>query len=155
MSDVWRSLAAASSLRWGRFRAVQMILCQCGVPAGCLRGEDGGVGAGEVEMSVQCFSLASCLARVRRGFGGLEFHFLVRILLRIAREESPPLVASFIRYIVSFVLPFSDHGWRFLPGTILIRILLRPSGCHSRCTSPREGLLGGLVRVRLCVGILW
>jgi hypothetical protein len=48
-----------------------------------------------------------------RILGGAEFHFLVRILLRIVREELSPFVTSFNRYEVSFVLPFRDHHWRF------------------------------------------
>lgn len=64
-------------------------------------------------MSCQLSSGVSCLAPVRRACGGAEFHFLVLILLRIAREELSPFVASFSRYEVSFVLPFRDHRWLF------------------------------------------
>ena len=91
----------------------QISFCQSGVFIGRLRGEDGGVEEGEVGMSCQLSSEVSCLAPVRRELGGAEFHFLVRILLRIAREELSPFVASFNRYEVSFVLPFRDHRWRF------------------------------------------
>jgi hypothetical protein len=65
-------------------------------------------------MSCQFSSVVSCFASVRHGLVGFEFHFLVRILLRIPREESSPLIVIFNRYEISFVLPFRDHRWRFL-----------------------------------------
>ena len=98
-----------SPFRWGLCVSVQMILCQSGMSVGRLCGEDGGVGEGEVGMSCQFSSVVSCFVSVRCGLGGLEFHFLFRILLRIAREESPPLIVIFSRSEVSFVLPFRDH----------------------------------------------
>ncbi len=80
---------------------------------GRLRGEDGGVEEGEAGMSCQFSSEVSCLAPVKRGLGGAEFHFLIRILLRIDREELSPFVASFNKYEVSFVLPLRDQRYRF------------------------------------------
>jgi len=73
--------------------------CQSGVSIGRLRGDGGGVEEGEAGMSCQLSSGVSCLAPVKRAFGGAEFHFLVLILLRIAREELSPFVASFNWYV--------------------------------------------------------
>lgn len=121
---VARSSSVSLSSHWGHFRAVQMMLCQSGASSGCLRGKDGGEGGGEAEISVQCSFFSSSSSLVHRRFGGLEFHLPDRILSRIAREESAPLVASFIRYMVSLVLPCSDHLWSFL--------LCSPSGISCR-----------------------
>ena len=109
ISDVSRSFSG-----WGRRVAVQISFCQSGMSVGRCRGEGGGVEEGEVGMPCQVSAGVPCFAPVARGLGGVEFHFLVRILLRTAREESSPLAAIFSRYRVSFVLSFRDQCWRFL-----------------------------------------
>ena len=93
--------ASTSSSRWGLRVSVRISFCQSGMSPGRLRGEDGGVEEGESGMTCQFSSEVSCFAPVNRVLGGVEFHFLVRILLRIGREESSPLVSIFNRYEVS------------------------------------------------------
>ena len=67
---------------------------------------------GESGISCQLSSRVSWFLLVERELGGAEFHFLVRILLRIDSEELSPLDASFNKYAVSFVLPLRVHHWR-------------------------------------------
>ena len=78
---------------------------------GRLSGEDGGVEEGESGISCQLSSAVTWFLLVERELGGVEFHFLVRILLRIDSEELSPLDASFNKYEVSFVLPLKVHRW--------------------------------------------
>jgi hypothetical protein len=72
---------------------------------GRLRGEDGGVEEGESGIFCQLSSGVPWFLFVNRSLGGAEFHFFVRILLRIDSEELSPLDASFSKYAVSFVFP--------------------------------------------------
>ena len=98
----------------GRCRAVHMMLCQSGVLVDCSRGMGGGEGDGKLGISFHCSSLALHFSFVRRGLGGLDFHFSHRIFSRIAKEESSPFVVNFIRYADSLVLPGSVNLWCFL-----------------------------------------
>ncbi len=84
---------------------LHIIVCQSGMSLGRLRGEDGGVEEGESVISCQLSSGVSCFFLVNRALGGGEFHFFVRILLRIDSEELSPLDANFNKYAVSFVFP--------------------------------------------------
>ncbi len=114
ISDVPNSLSgsvSSSSSRFGRRVPSYISLCQSGMSLGRLRGEDGGVEEGESGISCQLSTAVSWFLLVGRELGGAEFHFLVRILLRIDNEELSPLVSSFSKYEVSVVLPSKVHRW--------------------------------------------